>query len=164
MLKDLFQKNQKKAAEKGKLYAPVDGDYIPLEKIPDETFASGMMGKGCGIIPVSGKVVSPVDGKIIMVADTKHAVGICGEDGEEILIHIGIDTVMMKGEAFDVKVTVGEKVKMGQTIMLFDLNKVREKAESEITAFLIMNPDEFETIHIDIFNKYKTGQEIGQIH
>ena len=82
------------------LYAPIEGEYIELEKISDKVFASGMIGTGCGIVPKGEKVTAPVNGEIIMVADTKHAIGLTSDDGAEVLIHIGLDTVKLNGEYF----------------------------------------------------------------
>ena len=114
MFEKLFKK---KEAMDNNLYAPIEGEYIELEKIPDKVFASGMIGTGCGIVPKGEKVTAPVNGEIIMVADTKHAIGIKSEMGAEILLHIGLETVAMNGEGFEVLVKVGDKIKVGQDLL-----------------------------------------------
>ena len=150
MFEKLFKK---KEAMDNNLYAPIEGEYIELEKIPDKVFASGMIGTGCGIVPKGEKVTAPVNGEIIMVADTKHAIGIKSEMGAEILLHIGLETVAMNGEGFEVLVKVGDKIKVGQDLLRFD---------SEISAFLISNSDEFEKININVEKNYEKKEKIGE--
>lgn len=159
MFEKLFKK---KEAMDNNLYAPIEGEYIELEKIPDKVFASGMIGTGCGIVPKGEKVTAPVNGEIIMVADTKHAIGIKSEMGAEILLHIGLETVAMNGEGFEVLVKVGDKIKVGQDLLRFDLKKIEEKADSEISAFLISNSDEFEKININVEKNYEKKEKIGE--
>ena len=124
MFEKLFKK---KEAMDNNLYAPIEGEYIELEKIPDKVFASGMIGTGCGIVPKGEKVTAPVNGEIIMVADTKHAIGIKSEMGAEILLHIGLETVAMNGEGFEYLVKKGQHVKEGQPILKFDKAKIEAK-------------------------------------
>lgn len=96
------------------VFSPLNGTVIPLEKVPDPVFSDKVLGDGCAVIPADGKIYSPVDGEISSVAETKHAYGISSDDGLEILIHFGLDTVSMKGSGFISHVSVGEKVKKGQ--------------------------------------------------
>ena len=161
MFEKLFKK---KEAMDNNLYAPIEGEYIELEKIPDKVFASGMIGTGCGIVPKGEKVTAPVNGEIIMVADTKHAIGIKSEMGAEILLHIGLETVAMNGEGFEVLVKVGDKIKVGQDLLRFDLKKIEEKADSEISAFLISNSDEFEKININVEKNYEKKRKNRGMH
>lgn len=153
---------KKKEAADNNLYAPIEGEYIELEKIPDKVFASGMLGQGCGIIPKNNIVTAPVDGEIVMVADTKHAIGIKSNSGAEILLHIGLETVAMNGEGFEVFVKTGEKVKAGQELLKFDLEKIKKKADSEISAFVISNSDDFEKIDIHVGKVYKNKEVAGE--
>lgn len=140
------------AVEKA-LFAPVKGNVIGREEIPDETFAAGILGDGVGIEPETGEVVAPFDGEISTVADTRHAVGITGPDGMEVLIHVGIDTVNMKGEGFEVFVSEGEKVKAGQRLLTFDIEKIKEAGYSTTTAVLLTNSDDYPD-----FKVVKTGK------
>lgn len=140
------------AVEKA-LFAPVKGNVIGREEIPDETFAAGILGDGVGIEPETGEVVAPFDGEISTVADTRHAVGITGPDGMEVLIHVGIDTVNMKGEGFEVFVSEGEKVKAGQRLLTFDIEKIKEAGYSTTTAVLLTNSDDYPN-----FKVVKTGK------
>lgn len=140
------------AVEKA-LFAPVKGNVIGREEIPDETFAAGILGDGVGIEPETGEVVAPFDGEISTVADTRHAVGITGPNGMEVLIHVGIDTVNMKGEGFEVFVSEGEKVKTGQKLLTFGIEKIKEAGYSTTTAVLLTNSDDYPN-----FQVVKTGK------
>lgn len=137
----LFKK--KKAIE---LKSPVKGRVIDIKDVPDEVFASGMLGSGIAIDPTEGFVYSPCDCEIVNMFPTKHAVGIKTKEGLEILIHIGIDTVEMKGEGFDAFVNIGDKVKAGDKLITFDLELVKSKAKSPITPMVITNMDLIESI------------------
>jgi PTS system N-acetylglucosamine-specific IIC component len=118
---------------------PIEGEIIPLEEVPDQIFSQKMMGDGFGIIPSSGSVVSPVDGSITGVFPTKHAIGIKSDQGYEILIHIGLDTVHLKGEGFTVLVEEGVRVTKGQEILKFDLDFIKKSAPSTVTPVIFTN-------------------------
>jgi PTS system sucrose-specific IIC component len=137
----------------GVLFAPVTGNVIRREEIPDETFASGVLGDGVGIEPEIGEVVAPFDGEISSVTDTCHAVGITGPFEMEVLIHVGVDTVNMKGDGFHLLVKEGEKVKAGQKLLAFDLDKIKAAGYSTTTAVLLTNSDDFSAYKI-----VKTGK------
>ena len=134
------------------IYAPITGNVIPLEQIPDETFASGVLGNGVGIEPEVGEVVAPFDGTIATVADTRHAIGLMGPNDMEMLIHVGVDTVKMQGEGFEVFVSEGDTVKTGQRLMTFSIDKIKESGYSTTTAVLLNNSDDYEN-----FKVIKTG-------
>lgn len=119
--------------------APLNGEIIPLEKVPDPVFSEKMMGEGIAILPSDGHVLSPVEGEIIQVAPTKHAVGILDKNGLEILIHIGLETVALKGEGFTVTVSPGDNVVVGQPLISFDLHYIQENAKSIMTPIIITN-------------------------
>ena len=129
-----------------KVYAPVSGKVIRREDIPDETFASGIMGDGAGIEPEEEMVVAPFDGEITSVVDTGHAVGLTSSDGVELLIHVGVDTVKMKGDGFQVFVTEGQKVKAGEKLLKFDRDKIRKAGYSDTTAVLVTNSDDYSSV------------------
>ena len=139
--------------EEKALFAPVKGNVISRDAIPDATFASGVLGDGVGIEPEEGIVTAPFDGEISTVAETRHAVGVSGPCGMEVLIHVGIDTVAMKGDGFEVFVSEGDKVKAGQKLMSFDISKIKEAGYSTTTAVLLTNSDEYPDFKI-----VKTGQ------
>lgn len=135
------------------LYAPVKGNVIAREDIPDETFASGVLGDGVGIEPELGEVVAPFDGEISSVTDTRHAVGISGPAGMEVLIHVGVDTVKMKGEGFTLLVGEGDKVRAGQKLIRFDMAKIRAAGFSTTVAVLLTNSEDYKS-----FRVVKTGK------
>ena len=135
------------------LFSPLKGTVISREEIPDETFASGVLGDGVGIVPAIGEVVAPFDGEISSVTDTNHAVGITGPGEMEVLIHVGVDTVNMKGDGFELLVSEGEKVKAGQKLLTFDIAKIQEAGYSTTTAVLLTNSDDYPD-----FKVLKTGE------
>lgn len=138
-----FDETLGKAESHSVLASPMKGKVLPLSAVPDEVFASGAMGKGAAIDPESGLVVSPVNGVISSIFDTKHAIGIVADSGEEILIHIGIDTVEMGGEGFTLKAHAGDTVKVGDPIVEVDLEAVKKAGHSTISPVLIVNSDKF---------------------
>ena len=132
----------------GTVYAPVSGTVIPSEQIPDETFATGVLGRGVGIQPSEGVVTAPFDGEISTVADTRHAVGISSPDGMEVLIHVGVDTVAMNGDGFAALVQEGQKVKAGETLLTFDRAKIAAAQHPDVVVVLVTNSDDYENLTI----------------
>lgn len=124
----------------------IEGDIVELKNVKDEAFASEAMGKGIGIIPEIGKLFAPADGEISTVFFTGHAVGMVTEDGVEVLMHIGINTVEMNGEGFIQKVNDGQKVKKGDILIEFDINKIKEAGYDTTTIMLVSNSDEYSDI------------------
>jgi len=123
--------------------APVKGNVVKREEIPDETFASGLLGDGVGIDPEVGEVVAPFDGEISAVTDTLHAIGLTGPGNLQVLIHVGVDTVQMKGDGFKLHVAMGDKVKAGQKLLDFDIEKIKKAGYSPVTAVLVANSVEY---------------------
>lgn len=107
--------------------SPVKGKLESLSSVNDKTFASGVVGKGMAVVPNDGTLYAPVNGKVSMVFETKHAIGFETEQGDEILVHVGLETVDLKGEGFNINVQVGQQVKQGEIIGTFDLEKIKEK-------------------------------------
>ncbi|GLH65429.1 PTS glucose transporter subunit IIA [Parageobacillus sp. G301] len=137
MLKKLFSKKiETRVVE---IHSPLDGEVIPLEEVPDPVFAQKMMGDGLAIIPKNGKVVSPVNGKVVQIFPTKHAVGLVSEEGLEILIHIGLETVELNGKGFEVAVSAGETVKVGDPLLNVDLDYLEQKHKEIVTPIVITN-------------------------
>ena len=120
-----------------KILAPVKGKVIPLEQVPDEVFAQKVLGDGVGIIPEEGKIYSPVDGKITTITDTLHAYGFETEDGIQMIVHFGLETVSLKGKGFTSKVKVGQKVKAGDLIAEVDLEYLKEQNVETITPVIV---------------------------
>lgn len=144
MLKKLFSKSPKQTEET--FVAPLTGTVKKIEDVPDPVFSQKMMGDGIAIEPTDGMVVSPVDGEIIQFFHTKHAIGIRSNTGLEILIHVGLETVTMNGEGFTGHVKEGDKVKVGDKLISFDLELIKEKATSTITPIVVTNGDILESL------------------
>lgn len=119
--------------------APINGKIIPLEQMNDETFSKKLIGDGYAIIPANGKVVSPVNGVITTLFPTKHAIGITSDDGTEVLIHIGIDTVKTNGEGFHSQVQQGDHVNKNQELVVFDKQKLEKEGYDLTTAVVYTN-------------------------
>ena len=141
--KETVQENMEKV-----IYAPIQGNVILRESIPDETFASGVLGDGVGIEPEIGEVVAPFYGEISSVTETRHAIGITGPGGMELLIHVGVDTVKMNGDGFMVFVAEGDKVKAGQKLMTFDISKIKAAGYSTTAAVLLTNSDDYSSCNV----------------
>lgn len=150
-------------ATRNMLYAPVSGKYITLKEIADGVFSEGMLGQGCGIIPEASSVFSPVNGEIVSIADSLHAIGLNSDDGAEILIHIGLDTVGMKGQGFKPLVKVGDKVKAGQKIMTFDMGAIVAAGHSATSAFIITNSDDCKVMDFKTGENYEAGEIFGTV-
>ncbi|MFS0786383.1 PTS glucose transporter subunit IIA [Shouchella sp. 1P09AA] len=140
MFKKLFGKNN---VEPEIIHAPINGTAVAIEEVPDPTFGQKMIGDGLAIEPKEGKVVAPIDGKVVQVFPTKHAFGIETDNGAELLVHIGLETVAMNGEGFTAHVQEGDKVKAGDVIIEFDLDLVKERAAHTITPIVVTNHDQF---------------------
>ena len=113
--------------EEFKIVAVIDGELIPIQDVPDQMFSEKMMGDGYAIIPSGREVVAPISGVVESVFPTGHAVGIRSKDGVECIIHVGLDTVELNGEGFCAQVKQGDKVKVGDSIILFDKESLEEK-------------------------------------
>lgn len=145
------------------LYAPIQGKAIPREEIPDETFASGILGDGIGIEPDTGKVTAPFDGEISSLAETCHAIGISGPGGMEVLIHVGIDTVKMDGDGFTLFVKEGDSVKAGQKLMEFDMDKIKKAGYSTVSAVLLTNSDDYGSCHTEKLGMVQRMEKIFSV-
>ncbi len=123
------------------IYSPLEGEVIKLEKVNDPTFAKGIMGKGIAVFPNKGQVVSPVNGQVVAIFNTKHAIALKSDNGAEILIHIGIDTVNLNGKYFLQKVKQGERVSIGDLLVEFDINNIKKEGYDLVTSVIITNTD-----------------------
>ncbi|MGZ9808635.1 PTS sugar transporter subunit IIA [Staphylococcus haemolyticus] len=148
MFKKLFGKG-KEVNKEIEIYAPLTGEYINIENIPDPVFAQKMMGEGFGINPTEGEVVSPIEGKVDNVFPTKHAIGLKADNGLEILVHIGLDTVQLDGQGFEILVSSGDTVQVGDPLLKIDLEYIRNNAKDVISPIIITNSDQTESIHVN---------------
>ncbi|MFD1775944.1 PTS sugar transporter subunit IIA [Paenibacillus rhizophilus] len=134
---------KKKAAEFIGLAAPLKGKLLPLKDVPDRAFSSGTMGRGRAILPSEGKVTAPCPGTVVHIMEkSKHALLLEHETGFQMLIHVGIETVSLKGEGFFPRVNVGDKVTTGQTLLEFDIEIIEKAGLSAITPIIIPNGQE----------------------
>lgn len=146
------------------LYAHMSGEVIPLEKVPDEAFASKALGDGAAIEPFEGKLYAPCDGTVEMVFDTKHAVNILSGDGCEILLHIGIDTVKLGGKFFESHVTAGQKIKCGDLLISFDIDGIRNSGYNTTTAMVVCNTDDYNSVKLTSSGRIAAGEQIIKIN
>ena len=126
------------------LLAVCDGRCAELSQMPDEAFASGMLGQGVTLFPEGDRFFSPVNGRVESIAESKHAYTILSDDGLELLIHIGVDTVELKGEGFTPLVSEGQTLRAGSPIADADLRKIADRGFSTATALLVTNPEKIE--------------------
>ena len=127
--------------------APFSGTLVPLSEVPDETFASGVLGEGIAIEPSDGLFCSPVDGTVETIAETKHAIGFAADNGLEILVHVGLETVSLNGEGFEILVKEGDKVKAGQPVAKADLALIRERGLKTITSIVVTGGADEKELH-----------------
>ena len=145
----LFDKlfGKKEEINPNHVYAPLAGEAVAISEVPDPTFSSGAMGNGIAIKPTDGKVCSPVNGTVDMMFDTGHAVSLVSDNGIEILIHVGLETVGLEGKPFQIKVQNGQKVKKGDIMMIADLAAIEAAGLPTITPVLICNTDDYTTFN-----------------
>lgn len=125
--------------KKVEILSPLTGKIVPLNEVSDKVFASEAMGKGIAVLPAEGKVYSPVSGVITTLFNTKHAIGITSDDGVEILIHVGVDTVQLNGNHFTARVQQGDKIKAGDLLLDFDVDKIKEEGYDVVTPIIVTN-------------------------
>lgn len=142
------------------IMSPLKGQVISLSNVSDDVFAKEVMGKGIAIIPSEGKLYSPVDGTIVAIFDTKHAIGIEAEDGTEILLHIGIDTVELGGEYFTAHIKNGDKVRAGDLLVEFDCEAIKLKGYDVVTPIIITNSNKFLEVLATEQDFIQVGQQI----
>ncbi len=141
------------------LKSPLIGQVVDLTEVPDPTFSAKLLGDGIAIKPTEGILYAPVDGEIVQIFHTNHALGIKTAEGSEVLIHIGIDTVKMKGEGFKAYVKTGDMVKEGDKLIEFDLDLINKNAKSDITPIVITNMDTIKEIKVNASNSTITQND-----
>ena len=145
----LFGKKEE-AVNPNHIFAPMAGQTVPVAEVPDPTFAQGLLGEGIAIIPADGKVYAPCNATVDTMFETGHACGLVAENGAEILIHVGLETVGLGGKCFKVHVKNGQKVKKGQLLMEVDLAAVKAAGLNTITPMLVCNSDDFGTFNTTV--------------
>lgn len=145
------------------LYAPLAGTVVPLSEVPDEAFAGGALGDGVAFEPSVGTLYAPCDGTVETLFDTLHAVTLRSEDGAEILLHIGLDTVQLGGNHFTAKVSSGQTVKKGDALISFDPEAIRKAGYRTVTPMVICNQDELGAVRVTAKGTVRTGDEVLRI-
>ncbi|HGG0417162.1 TPA: beta-glucoside-specific PTS transporter subunit IIABC [Clostridium sporogenes] len=143
--------------------SPLSGKLIPLSQVNDDVFSGELLGKGMAIVPNNGNVVSPIEGIVSTVLESKHAVALQGDNGVEILIHIGLDTVNLEGKHFKSCVKNGDKVKIGDKLIEFDINEIKKLGYDTVSPVIICNSDKYETIVGEKENEVTFGNSIIKI-
>lgn len=151
------------SSEPGLVFAPVTGELVEMKEIPDETFASGVLGPGLGIRPSSGHVYAPFSGTVSTVADSGHAVGVTSTDGMELLIHVGVDTVQMNGKGFTPRVKEGDRVTVGQELLEFDRRAIAEAGYPDIVVVIVTSADSMENLNIVESGQIERGARMIQM-
>jgi len=151
------------ATEKNTVYAPMQGNTIALTDVNDPTFASGVLGSGMAIVPAEGKVAAPVDGRVETVFETKHAIGITSDDGAELLIHIGLNTVELNGQYYKVHVKEGDSIKAGQVLATFELENIKKAGYDLTTPILVTNSVNYKNVEILKAGATRTMEKIMRL-
>lgn len=146
-----------------KLLVPVSGEVVQITDVPDATFAKKLLGDGIAIIPADGKIYSPIDGTVVMVAPTKHAFGLRTEDGLELLIHFGLETVTLNGEPFDVKVEEGSTVRAGDLLCEVDMQQLKDACINTITPMIILNKPDKTEVEFSYGNKVAVTDIVAEV-
>lgn len=142
------------------IHSPINGSLLKLSEVKDESFAKEMLGKGFAILPVEGKVYAPFDGRADMVFETGHALGLSSETGEEMLIHVGIDTVKLEGKFYSPKVASGDEIKKGQLLLEFDIEKIKEAGYDVTTPVIITNSHDYTRFEVEDKKVVRAGEKV----
>lgn len=145
------------------IVAPANGELIPIDKVEDDVFSQKMMGEGFAVVPENGEIASPIAGTIVSIFPTKHAIGIKTDDDIEVLLHMGIDTVDLGGDAFEIKVREGEKVKAGKIVASADLATIQKAGKMTTMIVVFTNGDKIDNYHYDKTGLVSRGEKIGSI-
>ena len=160
---DMFKKKDAAPSFPVVLAADAAGAFVKMEDIPDEVFAQGILGTCCGIDPSEGKVFAPAGGEITQAPDSGHALGIMADGGVEILIHVGVDTVEMKGDGFSPKVKVGDKVKKGDLLLEMDLGKIAAAGHPAVVITVVTNTDDFKAVEVVASGDVEPGADLIKV-
>lgn len=160
---DTSDKHSDKENNIYKIYAPIEGKLVPLEKINDGVFSAGMLGEGIAIEPKKGRAVSPIKGKVSMVFETKHAIGLTSDDGAEILIHIGIETTALNGKYYTTYVNDGDDVNIGDLLVEFNMEEIKKAGYQVVTPVIVTNTSGFKKIELLAKDSVKENEKLLKI-
>ena len=158
MFGKLFKKNTEEL-----ICSPVDGKLCPIDEVPDDVFSKKVLGDGFEVKPSNGNISSPIYGKITTIFPTKHAIGMVTDSGIEVLVHMGIDTVELKGIPFQLKISNGNKVKKGAALATVDLDYLKERNIHNDMIVVFSNMDKIDNINIEKFGNTSAGDVIGTV-
>jgi PTS system beta-glucosides-specific IIC component len=144
--------------------SPINGEMLPLSEVQDEAFSGEMLGKGVAFEPIEGKVIAPFDGEVVSLFPTKHAIGLLSNDGVELLIHVGLNTVDLNGKFFEAHVKQGEKIKQGQTLLTFDLESIREAGYVTQTPVVVTNTGNYSDVKHDALGIKNSNNVMLTVH
>jgi glucose-specific phosphotransferase system IIA component len=146
----MFKKNSKKTL--GELFSPLPGRIVNTDEVNDPVFANGMLGEGFAVLPDEGllTLLMPASGKIASVSDTSHAVNILTDDGIELLIHVGIDTVELRGNGFELLCSVGDRLICGEPVMKVDFDELKRYGKDTVTPVIITNPEVISDMTVNV--------------
>ena len=150
--------------ESFEIKSPAEGQLITLDNVPDEVFSTGMMGQGIAIQPSNGEIFSPINGTVQTIFPTKHAIGLVGEQGAEVLIHMGLDTVNLEGIGYDILVTEGQTVSVGDPLVNMDLQAIQSAGYQTITPVILTNSADFDAVTTQAEQTVKVGDVIIQVN
>lgn len=157
------KKEEVKEVSKIKVVSPLQGKVISIKEVPDETFASKMLGDGVGIDPSGlskANLVAPVDGTLVQLFETGHAFTVETKDGVNILVHCGLNTVELKGEGFEKIAEEGAKVKAGDVIVKVDFDLIKDRVPSIITPVVVLDSDDYKNIEVFLDQNVEAGKEV----
>ena len=143
---DMFKKKDAAPSFPVVLAADAAGAFVKMEDIPDEVFAQGILGQGCGIDPSEGKVYAPFDGQVETLPDSLHALGLLSDSGVELLIHVGLETVNLNGRHFTSRVRQGQHFRKGELLLEFDLSAIQAEGYDTVTPVVVTNADDFAAV------------------
>ena len=156
-----FFKKKKKEEKKVSIASPVNGKVVKLEEVPDPVFAEKMVGDGFAVIPSDGEVFAPVSGEVTLQPEGYHAIGIKTDEGIEVLVHFGLETVELKGDGFTPHVKIGDRVNKGDKVLSVDTEKIKDKVPSLITPCIVANLEENKLSEINF--DAKCGEEVQTV-
>ena len=145
------------------IYSPVNGRTQTIESVNDPMFSQKMMGDGFAVEPENGKIVSPVAGKVTSIFPTKHALGLVTDNGLEVLVHIGLDTVSLEGKPFDVKVTEGQTVAAGDLLVEANLDAIHEAGRETSTVVVFTNADAIKSVKVEHTGKLAANAPVAKV-
>jgi glucose-specific phosphotransferase system IIA component len=162
---DLFRKKKENHRPTAPVVicAPVSGTVIPMDQVSDEAFASGAMGWCCGIAPDTGVITSPFTGDIMQVADTYHALGVDGDNGVQVVLHVGMDTAEMHGDGFQCRVRGGQPVQLGEKLLEVDFEKIRAAGHPDVVVMAILNSDDYEEPELILEGPVVAGEALVRL-